>query len=181
MNQFIPVAFAEDTTATTAAPQGLSIDFSVVAFQAVNVIVLLIVLNLILYKPLSKLLADREKRIKEGVENAEKADVSLRESKTIREDMMKSARVEGQTVMDKARKDGETLKNSILAEAQNQAKSIVDNGHQVIAMEKAKTMEELKAKAVGLIVMAAEKVIREKMDAGKDAKMIEDSLNSYAV
>lgn len=189
MNQFIPAAFAapEVSEATTvqaqpekAESQGLSIDPAVVGFQALNFIVLLAVLNLILYKPLTKLLSEREQKIREGVENAEKAEVSLKEATSIREDMMKSARVETQTMMDKARKDGESLKNNIVTEAQDQAKKIIDNGHQVIVMEKAKTLEDLKAQAVNLIVKTAEKVIREKMDSGKDAKMIEESLNSFA-
>lgn len=159
---------------------GLSVDPAVVGFQALNFIVLLFLLNLILYKPLTKLLADREKKIQEGVENAEKAEASLKEATSIREDMMKNAKVESQAMMEKARKEGEGLKNNMMTEAQDQAKKIIDNGHQVIALEKAKTMEELKAKAAALIVQTAEKVIREKMDSSKDAKMIEESLNSMS-
>lgn len=194
MNYFIPLALASaepaEAEANTEVPSGkeaeahegggLSLDPAVVGFQALNFIVLLAVLNLILYKPLAKLLSEREKKIKDGVENAEKAEASLKEATSIREDMMKTAKVESQTMMDRARKDGEGLKNTIVADAQDQAKKIIDNGHQVIALEKAKTMEDLKAQAVGLIVKTAEKVIREKMDSGKDAKMIEESLNSFA-
>jgi F-type H+-transporting ATPase subunit b len=186
-----PSPAEHETVATTEAgpahPEeaahsgGLSVDPAVVGFQALNFIVLLLVLNMILYKPLTKLLADREKKIQEGVENAEKAEASLREATSIREDMMKNAKVESQSMMEKARKEGEGLKNSMMTEAQDQAKKIIDNGHQVIAMEKAKTMEELKSKAASLIVMTAEKVIREKMDSSKDAKMIEESLNSMSV
>lgn len=184
MNQFIPVAFAAPAEAATTqakpATEGLSLDPAVIGFQALNFVVLLVVLNLILYKPLTKLLADREQKIKEGVENAEKAEISLREAKSLGEGMMKDAKVESQSMMEKARKDGEGLKTSIVTEAQEQAKKIIDNGHQVLAMEKAKTMQELKAQAVSLIIKTAEKVIREKMDAPKDAKMVEDSLNSFA-
>ena len=189
MNQFIQVALAAPEPAETAtvqgkpeavAHEGLSIDPAVVGFQALNFIVLLVVLNAILYKPLTKLLTDREKKIQEGVENADKAEASLKEARTVREDMMKSAKVESQGMLEKARKEGEGLKNSMMTEAQEQAKKIVDNGHQVIALEKTKTMEELKAKTAKLIVQTAEKVIREKMDSSKDAKMIEDSLNSFA-
>lgn len=197
MNEFIPLAFASSQPAETetaalteakSAPEaeahegggGLSVDPAVVGFQVLNFVVLLAVLNLILYKPLTKLLAEREKKIRDGVENAEKAEASLKEATSIREDMMKNAKVESQTMMDKARKDGEGLKNTIVADAQDQAKKIIDNGHQVIALEKAKTMEDLKAQAVSLIVKTAEKVIREKMDSSKDAKMIEESLNSFA-
>jgi len=180
MNEFISLAHAAPEPAAAAESQGLSVDPAVVGFQALNFVILLLVLNLILYKPLTKLLKDREEKIAAGVENAEKAEVSLRESKAIREDMMKNTKMETQVLMDKARKDGEGLKNSIVMEAQEQAKKIISSGHQLIEMEKTKTMEDLKAQAVSLIVKTAEKVIREKMDSAKDAKMIEESLNSFA-
>jgi len=202
MNEFIPVAVASTAPAThaepvgaamesrteTAAPHaeevahsgGLSLDPAVVGFQILNFTVLLLVLKWILYGPLTKLLSEREQKIKQGVENADKAEASLREAHSIREDMMKNTKMESQSMMEKARKDGEGLKNSMVVEAQEQAKKIMDNGHQMIALEKAKTMEELKAKTANLIVMTAEKVIREKMDSPKDAKMIEESLNSFA-
>lgn len=190
MIEFISLAYAapaaETATVTTepgkdeAEGGGLSIDPFVVGFQALNLLVLLVVLKMILYKPIIKLLTEREKKISDGVENAEKAAASLREATSIREDMMKTAKVESQSMMDKARKDGEGLKNTIVGEAQDQAKKIIDNGHQVLAMERSKTMEDLKAQAVALIVKTAEKVIREKMDSAKDAKMIEESLNSFA-
>ena len=190
MAEFISLAHAQEghalTAEATAAPHaeaekgGLSIDPAVLGFQILNLVVLIFILKAILYKPLTKLLADREKRIKDGVENAEKADVSLRESKTIREDMMKTAKVETQTLLEKARKDGEGVKNALVADAQEQAKKMVENGHHVVELEKAKTLEELKKQAVGLVIMTAEKVIREKLDASKDAKMIEESLNSFA-
>ena len=163
MNLFIPAAHAAETTSTTvtttATPQGLSIDPTVIGFQALNFIILIAVLNAILYKPLTKLLSEREQKIKEGVENAERAEGSLREARSIREDMMKSAKVESQALMDRAKKDGEGLKNSIVTEAQDQAKKIIDNGHQVLTLEKAKTMEELKAHAVGLIIKTVKKWI----------------------
>lgn len=43
----------------------------------------------ILYKPLVKLLDERGKRIKDGVENAEKAELMLKESNMVRQDMLK--------------------------------------------------------------------------------------------
>jgi len=180
MNQFIQVVHAAPEPAAAAESHGLSVDPAVVGFQILNFAILLFVLNLILYKPLTKLLKEREEKIKQGVENAEKAEVSLREAQTVRADMIKDAKMESQSMMEKARKDGEGLKNSIVVDAQEQAKKIIDGGHQMIAMEKAKTMEELKASAVSLIMQTAEKVIREKMDPSKDAKMIEENLHNYA-
>ncbi len=198
MNNFILVAHAapENTTETPVATEthaettaahtevahseGLSIQPTTVAFQALNFAVLLFALHAILYKPIIKLLNDREKKIKDGVENAEKAELSLKEATLVRQDMLKNAKVETQTMMEHARKSGEDMKATMTMEAQDQAKKIIESGHAMVEMEKGKTMQELKTNAVNLIVKAAEKVLREKIDPTKDMKMIEEHLHNYS-
>jgi F-type H+-transporting ATPase subunit b len=189
-NYFIQIAKAapEETHAETAVAHegaehsgGLSVEPAVIAFQAVNFVILAVVLTKILYKPLTKLLQEREQRIREGVENAEKAKASLDEATMIRQDMMKRANIESQHIIENARKSSEVLKASILKEAHDEAGNIIKSGHQLVEMEKSKTLEELKGSAVKLIVMAAEKILREKVDPAKDARLIEESLNAYSL
>lgn len=172
----------ETTTHTEAAAHsgGLEIQPTTVAFQALNFLILIVALHLILYKPLTKLLTEREKRIKDGIENADKAETMLKESNQIRHDMMKSTQVEANEMLEKSRKSGETLKNSILQDAHQEAGKIIKAGHSLIDMEKDKVAQELRLKAVNLIVGATEKILREKLDVPKDTKLIEENLKSFA-
>ncbi len=190
MNNFslIQVAYAAEETVSETGTEpaeakhegGLSIQPTTIAFQALNFIILLVVLNAILYKPLTKLLSEREKKIKDGVENAEKAEGMLKESNIIRQDMIRTANADSQNILEKARKAGEEVKTGIIAEAQSEANKIVKSGHTIVEAEKAKAMQEVKQTAVNAIIMAAEKLLKEKIDQPKDAKMIEESLNSYS-
>lgn len=167
-------------TGEAAHSEGLKIDPAVVGFQALNFLILLMLLHFILFKPILKLLAEREKKIADGVENAEKADQMLKESNMIRQDMIKTANAESQSMMEKARKDSESVKNSMLADAHAEADKIVKGGHAIVEMEKAKVAQELKAKAVNMVIAATEKVLRSKMNAESDSKMIEESLKSHS-
>ena len=185
---FIPLALAnpEETAETTtgtaeeAAPKsGISVEPAVIGFQALNFVILAVVLTAILYKPLLKIMNDRAQKIKEGLENAEKAEGMLKESNQVRHDMLKRTQAETPEMMEKARKSGEEVKAGIVTDAHNEAEKIVKSGHTAIEMEKAKAVEELKAMTVPLILKTAEKLLREKLDATKDAKMIEESLKSY--
>ncbi len=160
---------------------GLSIQPTTVAFQALNFVILVLILHKILYKPLIKLLNERELRIKEGVENAEKAEVSLKEAVLVKQDMLKGARVESQRMLEKARKEGEDVKSEMVKDAKNEAVKIVESGHNLVEMEKEKVLQEVKARAVSLVVGATEKLLREKIDAQKDAKIIEQSMHEYAL
>lgn len=161
--------------------QGLSVQPIVVLEQAFNLLILLAALYFILYKPLLKMMGEREQKIKDGVENADKAQKMLNEATSTQSEMIKKANMEGQQIMEKARKSGEELKSGILLEAHNQADHIIKAGHQSVEMEKSKTLQELKGKAVSIVVKATEKILKEKLDSQKDAKFIDESLNSLSV
>jgi len=181
-----PAVAQEETAAAAVAEtgaahsEGLKVDPAVIGFQALNFVLLLVLLQKILYKPILKLLKDREKRIQDGVENAEKADQMLTESNVIRKDMIKTANAESQSMLEKARKDGESVKSGIIGDAQQEADKIVKSGQAIMEMEKSKATQELKAMAVNMVIAATEKVLRTKMDPEKDSKMIEESLKSYS-
>lgn len=159
---------------------GLSIDPYVVGAQVFNLLILMAILRWILYKPLMSLLAEREEKIKKGVEHAEEAEVLLKESSVTRDKMLKEARAEGQTMVESARKSGEQIRTDILAKAQDEAQQIITSGKELVHAERAKVIEEVKVQTVEIVMKAAEKLLKEKMDAVRDAKMIKDSIESYA-
>lgn len=168
-----------ETTTETHAEGGLSIQPAVIAFQGLNFLILVAVLYKVLYKPILKMMHDREQKIVEGLANAEKAKVALHETENIRKDMVKQAHVDGQQVIEKARKSAEEMRATMVQKAQDEANKIVKNAQEVATAEKTKMMSEMKMMAAHMVLRATEKVIQEKMDASKDAQLIEKSLNSY--
>jgi F-type H+-transporting ATPase subunit b len=192
-NLFIPVAFASETesarelttgTETTAKAEehsgGLSIEPSTVAFQALNFLVLLILLKMILYKPLMQVMKEREKRINDGIENADKADRLLQESEETHKNILKTAKVESHSILESAKKDAESTRSELIQQAQAEADKLIENGRNALEMEKGRAAQELKNQAVNLVMLTAEKILKEKLDPERDRKMIEESLNSYS-
>ncbi len=190
---FIQLAYAQEAEAheealntETAVPAehessgGIEIQPTTIAFQALNLILLVFVLYKILYKPIINILAEREKKIREGVENAEKADSMLKESNVIRQDMIKRANSESQEIMEKARKTGEETRAGIVSEAHQEAEHIIKAGQNLIEMEKSKATQEVKKSAVSMIMSATEKILRSKIDSEKDAALIQESLQAYS-
>ena len=172
------VLAAEGKSETTASG-GLSLDPSVVGFQALNFLVLLLVLKWILYKPLLKILQEREQKIRKGVENAEKAEILLKESKASREKMIKDTRAENQIMIETARQSGEEVRVGILDKAQEEAQHIIAAGKLAVDSEKAKALQNIRAQAVDMVMIATEKLLRAKIDASKDTELIKQSLESF--
>ena len=57
----------------------LGIDWKLFLSQTVNFFILLIVLTFFVYKPLIKIIKERNQKIKEGLDKAEEADIRLKE------------------------------------------------------------------------------------------------------
>jgi len=184
LSKLVADATGETAASTQASSHaedgGLKIVPTVIGIQILNIVVLLIVLNFILYKPLLKVLKDRQKKIEDGVENAEKAEVMVKEANQVRADILKNTKVESQALLESARKTGEAVKTTMVKEAEAEAQKILAAGHTQIERETAEAMDQVKAKAVDLIIMAAEKVLTQEIDSKKDHKLIKDIVTSYA-
>lgn len=69
----------------------LGIDWKLLLSQAVNFFILLIVLTFFVYKPLIKIIKQRNARIKEGLDKAEEADIRLKDIDNIGKKKIKEA------------------------------------------------------------------------------------------
>ena len=69
----------------------LGIDWKLFLSQVVNFFILLIVLSFFVYKPLLNVIKERNKKIKEGLDKAEEADVRLKNIDNIGKEKIKEA------------------------------------------------------------------------------------------
>ena len=69
----------------------LGVDWKLFLSQAVNFGILLLVLTFFVYKPLIKIIKERNAKIKEGLDKAEEADVRLKEIDNIGNEKIKEA------------------------------------------------------------------------------------------
>jgi len=67
------------------------IDWKLLLSQLVNFFLVLIVLRLFVYKPVLKIIKDRNKKIKEGLDKAEEANIRLKEVDNIGKQKIKEA------------------------------------------------------------------------------------------
>jgi len=67
------------------------IDWKLFLSQLVNFFLILVVLRLFVYKPVMKIIKDRNKKIKEGLDKAEEAGIRLKEVDNISKEKIKEA------------------------------------------------------------------------------------------
>lgn len=156
----------------------LGIDWKLLLSQAVNFLVLLIVLRFVAYKPLLQLLHDRRKRIEEGLTKAKEADERLREVDEINKGKIKAAEAEAVGILKKTESDAKALEAKLLAEAKRK-----EEEERAAAAARLKTQEEearraSEKEAAALVRRAIARTVElspEKIDDALIAKAVEEA------
>ncbi|HJX04017.1 MAG TPA: F0F1 ATP synthase subunit B, partial [Dehalococcoidia bacterium] len=139
-------------------------------------IILFVLLSVFLYKPVTRMLDERQAKIKESMDQAEE----IRQQATRSEEEIKKqlavAHKEAQQIIAQATQIGERLKVETKEEARKEAGSMVTRAKVEIQRQRDKDMVELRAQFADIAILAAEKVIKETLDRNKNSKLIEEIL-----
>jgi F-type H+-transporting ATPase subunit b len=154
----------------------LGINLPLLVVFIINFIVLFVLLRLFLYKPVLKMLDERAKRTKEGMELAEATKREYEQAKGEVQKQIEKGRQEAQAIIVQAIQTGERLREESRQEATNQAQVIVDRTRAELETERDKIIDEMRREFVDISIAAAEKVIKETLDKEKHRKLIEETL-----
>ncbi len=169
-----------ETGVPEAAPHGivdtLGLKTDVFIAQLVNFLIILFVLWRWAYKPILKVLEDREIRVKKGLEDAEAAGTRLAEIEKEHAAVLRTARDEAAQVIKDAHGIGEQKREELLAKSREEIGKLVTDARKKIAEEREQAAQDLKKEISALVVTTAEMVLREKIDGKKDAELMEKSV-----
>jgi len=155
---------------------GIGINLPLLIAFTVNFILLFVILSLAAYKPIVKMLNDRQAKIAESMEQAEKIRQETAHSEEEIKAHLENARKEGQAVIAQATQIGERIKEEAKDNARQEAESLIAKARTEIQLERDKTVEELRAEFADIAILAAEKVIKETVDKKKHRKLIDEVL-----
>jgi len=158
--------------------EAFGINYKILIAQLLNFAILFFVLYKLGYKPIFKFLEDRREKIKSGIEMAEKAENQLNEAQEEKKAVIVEAKKEAADIMAKADKLAKESKDEMVKKAKEEIRLAVDQEKQRIKNEKTQTIKEIKDEIADLIILAAEKVMEEKIDAKKDKEIINKAINA---
>jgi F-type H+-transporting ATPase subunit b len=160
--------------------EGLGVNLPLLVAFLINFIILFVLLSFVLYKPVLKMLDERQARIKEGMDQTEKIRLQTSKAEEDLELQLETARKDGQNIIAQAEQIGERLKNEARDEARKEAASLIEKAQVEIKQEREKDIKELRQQFADIAILAAEKVINESLDKAKHRKVIEEVLKDTA-
>ena len=156
--------------------EAFAVDGWKLAFQIINFLILLFLLNRFLFKPVLARLDERNAKIGKGLEDAEVAARDRELARAEREAAVAEARKEAAEMLANANKIAADTRDEILTKARADAEKVTERAREEITAEKEKAMAELRAQVADLALEAAGKLVRSDMNAATQRRLVEEFL-----
>lgn len=154
----------------------LGVDWKALIVQLITFVLALVVLRRYAFKPIGKVLRERRELIESGVKigedmHKEKIKLEAKVATTLSE-----ARLQADSVLAAAQDAARDAARESEAKARDKAEAILAEAKQRTVQDVARARKQLESELVGLISDATEAIIEEKVDAKKDATLIDKAL-----
>ncbi len=154
----------------------LGIDWRLLIAQAVNFLILLLVLRRFAYRPMLEFLEKRTKKIESGLRDAKRAAEKLSEIEAKEREVLDEARKESAAIVAHARELAEKTADKIMIESRKESERILGETRKKIEAEQESMCTDMKRELVGLVMLATEKVLDEKLKDMNDDELIRQAV-----
>jgi len=143
----------------------------------VTFIILLLLLSKVAWKPILAALKQREENIEDSLNKAEQAKLDSQKILEENQASLSKAEEESKKIIDQSRVFAENLKEQMLKDSKEQAQKIIEDASAEIERKKNAAFEELKNQIAEISVNAAEKIMKENIDANKNKQIVNKYLS----
>lgn len=155
----------------------LGINWQGLLAQIVNFGILLILLQMFLYKPVLNMLRQRSAKIAEGLQRAEEMKVAAERAKEEHAALIEQGRKEGQAIIARAEQIAARIREEAQAQAKAEAEQFLTRAKAEIERDKQQAIAEVRAQVADLAILAASRVVRESLDKTAHYRLIEEVLD----
>ncbi len=140
-------------------------------WQIVNFLILVFILAKFAYKPILNMMEERKNKIASDLEAAEKAKESAENLKEEYQARISNAKQEAQVILDNARKTAQAAHDKIIADTKAEQEQVIAAAKDSIELEKKKAMDDIRSQVINLSMIAASKIVEQKLGSEEDKKM----------
>ena len=154
----------------------LGINVTAVAWHTVNFIILMLVLQRFLYKPVLRMLDERSNRIRESLAQADSVRAETARLEEESRHILDAARRDGQQLLAQANRNSEQILAEARLQARSEAERLVERARSDLARERDQAFQELREQVADLAVAAAGRVVRRSLDDAGHRELVREFL-----
>lgn len=143
-------------------------DFRLLIVQMINFGLVLLVLWYFLYRPMMRMIDKRQTKIREGIENADRAEAEVKDAEKERNKILTDANSKAEKLYADGKEYADEKKSEILADAQTRSERTITEAEEKGQEIKEQLIKESQEEIAKMAVLSAEKILRER--SGETAK-----------
>jgi F-type H+-transporting ATPase subunit b len=175
--------FAQETTTTAEEEEGSLIDVvpGLMVWTIITFLLVLFVLRRYAFGPIQRLIDQRRDRIREALDEADKARTEARELRELTAKEREQAKLDREQILDDARRQSQRLVEQARERADADLKEQLDKNREELAAENTRLREQIRRDVVELTLFAAEKVTGKVLDEDDQRRLIEETIEEADV
>ena len=155
----------------------IGIDFWTALFVLLNTLAVLFVAKKFLFKPVKKMIDDRQKEIDDLYADAEQAKAGAEALEQEYKEKLSQATETGERIVREAVARGQVREEEIIRQANAEAAAILDKAAADIELEKKKAINDAKDEISDLALVIAEKVVGREFSDADQSELVDSFID----
>jgi F-type H+-transporting ATPase subunit b len=130
------------------------------------------------WKPLLKIIEEREKSVREAVEGAHKANAEAQTLLARHQELLRDTTREREEILQKAIQEAETIRGELVATAKADAEAQIERARGEIERETRRALIEVRSEVADLAIEAASKIVSSSLSAEAQKKLVDEFIAS---
>lgn len=143
-------------------------------FQVIAFLLLIWLVKRYIWSPLSEALEERQKKIEDGLEAAEKGKVNFELAEQRANEVIAEAKKEAQEILAQANKRGQEIEQQALIHAKEIGAKQIEMAKSEISQEVNNARNELRKEIGGLVMLGIRQVINKELDSKTHSAIVDN-------
>ena len=152
----------------------LNPEIGTILWTIITFVLLATVLGRYGWKPLIQTLNERERTIKDSLEQAQRARDESEKTLARNREILANARRETTAIIEQGKREAEAVRNEMLAQSRKEAQELVEQGKRQVQYEQKQAMEALRKQVADIAIQAAERLLSRTLDDRKQRELVEE-------
>ncbi|MBK8902773.1 MAG: F0F1 ATP synthase subunit B [Anaerolineaceae bacterium] len=154
--------------------EALGINIGYLLMQIFGIGILILLLTGLVYRPLLRVLHERQAKIAKGLEDARQAAIARDNADADAKKILDEARAEAAKMRQDASVQAENQANGIISQANQEAKEILASARKDAEGERDQILADLRGQVASIAIAAANKLVGESLDESRQRAIIAD-------
>lgn len=159
----------------------LGIDWKLLLANATTFFIVLWLLKKFAYKPLLKVLEDRQAMATSTVAKAKQVEDELKAIEVQEKEVMAQAKAEAVKILQAAKTEADATRQRLLGAAEADVSKVMAQAKEALVREKASMITAAKSELADIVVSATNAVIQEQLDADLQKKLATRALSQMNI